>query len=449
MKATERPLSVGQIAAFAAPAVPISALGLPLVVYLPPFYAEQMGIGLATVGTIFMLTRFWDVITDPVLGVASDKFRTRFGRRRHWMALSVPMLMWCVYKVFMPPEGAGAAYLLLWMILLYIGWTLLTISHISWGAELSGQYHERSRIQGWREFALVFGMFSVLTLPAIIERGTGGGGHAKVASMGWFIVVLLPLTVALALWRVPERPVLDTPALGWKRATLLIFKNVFMRRVLIADLLVGIGPGITGALYVFFVAHVLKMPKQTSLLLLVYFIAGFAGIPFWMRVSYRLGKHRTLAVAMFYSCFMLALALFWRPGDFWLFMAGNVLYGFAYGAGPFLLRSITADITDADHVECGSQRTGLFYSLLTMTNKVGYALAVGITYPLLSLIGFDPTIQNTVEATERLRWIFVVLPILFMAAAGLVMWSFPLDEQRQAALRRELEAREGRVERQA
>ncbi len=140
------------IAAFASPAIPIAALGLPLVVYLPPFYAEDMGLGLSIVGTIFMITRFWDVFTDPVLGILSDKVKTPLGRRRHWIVLSVPILMICVYKVFMPQPPVTGTYLLFWMVLLYVGWTLLTISHMSWGAELSPDYYERSRVQGWREF---------------------------------------------------------------------------------------------------------------------------------------------------------------------------------------------------------------------------------------------------------------------------------------------------------
>jgi GPH family glycoside/pentoside/hexuronide:cation symporter len=277
-------------------------------------------------------------------------------------------------------------------------------------------------------------------MPVIIERA-GGGTQARVASMGWFIIVFLPIAVALAVWRVPERQVSDPPALGFQRGAALVLKNAFMRRVLVADVLVGLGFGIATALYLFFVGHVLQMPKVASMLLLVYVVAGVAGIPFWMRLSYRLGKHRTLAIGMFYSCVALSLALLWQPGDFWPFMAGNVLFGFGYGAAPVLLRSITADITDVDEMECGSQRTGLFYSLLTMTNKVGYALSVGITYPLLAFIGFEPKLENTSEAIERLRWMFVALPVVCLAAAGFVMWSFPLDEQRQAALRRALEAR--------
>jgi Na+/melibiose symporter-like transporter len=434
-----RPLGIGQIAAFAAPGIPISALGLPLVVYLPPFFAE-LGIELAAVGTIFMIARFWDVVTDPVIGIASDKFGTRFGRRRPWIAMSVPILMWCVYKVFMPPDVVNAAYLLWWMLLLYVGWTMLTISHMAWGAELTDRYHERSRIQGWREFAVGFGMFGVLLLPAVIER-TGGDTRARVASMGWFIIIFLPIAVALALWRVPERKVPDQPAIGWRRAAALVFRNAFMRRVLLADVLIGLGFGVVTALYLFFVGHVLLLPKHGSSLLLVYLVAGILGIPMWMRLSYRFGKHRTLAVGMLYSCVTLSLALLWQPGDFWPFMASNVLFGAGYGAAPVLLRSITADITDADNLESGSQRTGLFYALLAMTNKVGYALSVGITYPLLSFIGFDPKLENTHQATERLRWMFVGLPVLALGAASYAMWRFPLDEERQAELRRMLEAR--------
>ena len=76
--------------AFSAPAVPISALGLPLSVYLPPFYAAIVGLDLATVGIVFMLARFWDIFTDPSLGLLGDRFNTRWGRRKPWIVASVP-----------------------------------------------------------------------------------------------------------------------------------------------------------------------------------------------------------------------------------------------------------------------------------------------------------------------------------------------------------------------
>lgn len=86
-------LSNWRLLLYAGPAVPIAALGVPISVFLPQFYAGEMGLGLATVGTIFLICRLWDVVTDPVMGFLSDKYPSRWGRRRHWIALSVPILI--------------------------------------------------------------------------------------------------------------------------------------------------------------------------------------------------------------------------------------------------------------------------------------------------------------------------------------------------------------------
>ena len=197
----------------------------------------------------------------------------------------------------MPQTPVTGTYLLFWMVLLYVGWTLLSISHMSWGAELSSDYYERSRVQGWREFALLFGMLAVLILPAIIEQAANGTGRLKVASMGWFAIILLPITVAIAVWNVPEHPMPDPPQIGWRRATSIVFQNKLLLRVLLADLLIGIAPGISGSLYIFFVSYVMELPQWASLMLLAYFVASFCGIPAWIRFSYRFEKHHTFAVA--------------------------------------------------------------------------------------------------------------------------------------------------------
>lgn len=84
-------LKKSTLIAFSAPAVPISALGLPLSVYLPPFYAAYVGLDLATVGLVFMAARFWDMFTDPILGIVGDRFNTRWGRRKPWIVASVPI----------------------------------------------------------------------------------------------------------------------------------------------------------------------------------------------------------------------------------------------------------------------------------------------------------------------------------------------------------------------
>ncbi len=263
MKST--PLSIPTLMAFASPAAPISALGLPLIVYLPPFYADDMGIGLSLVGTVFMITRFWDVITDPLLGVVSDRFRTPWGRRRPWIVASVPIVLIAVWQIFMPDPPVSWVYLLGWMIFLYVGWTLLTISHMSWGAELTPDYDERSRVQAAREIALLLGVVAVLALPALLEQldptSTAAG---RMAAMGWFIILCLPVTVAWAVSTAPEPEAAPAPALGWRRAVGLLAKNAALRRVLLMDAISGIGGGAFWEIRKRWAGSVLPRPPRRS-----------------------------------------------------------------------------------------------------------------------------------------------------------------------------------------
>lgn len=433
-------LGTPQLALFAAPAIPIAALGMPLVVYLPPFYAEDLALGLSAVGAVFMGTRLWDIFTDAILGSVTDAVRTRWGRRRPWIVLAVPIVVLAVWRLFLPPEDAGLVYLLIWLVVLYVGWTMLTISHMAWGAELSDDYHVRSRLQGWRQAALVIGMVTVLALPAIAEQRFGGGGWTRAAAMGWFIIVLLPIAVAVSVLGLGERPVRDT---GRERASSLqayklALKNPLVWRLLGADLCAGIAPGVTASLYVFFVGHAMQLEEHTSALLLSYFVAGLISVPIWVRISYRFGKHRTFSAAMLYMAATLPLVLLLEPGNVWAYAPANIVYGLGFGAAPVLLRSITADITDDDAVRSGTQRAGLFYSLLAMTNKLGFAVAVGVAYPLLDVFGFDPHIENTPEAIAGLEGVFVTVPVICFLIAAAIMWRFPLDERRQAQLRAEV-----------
>lgn len=439
-------LSRWRIAGFALPAAPIAAMGLPIVVYLPPFYAGEMGLGLALVGAIFMITRFWDVFTDPVLGVMSDRVKTRWGRRRHWIVISVPIMLVSVYMLFMPTAPVTGSYLLWWMVIAYIGWTLLTISHMSWGAELTPDYNERSTIQGFREVALIAGMIFVLLVPVFIEAMQPENvAAARVASMGWYVLILLPITVLIAVWAVPERKVPDPTHVPWREAVSILVKNRPLMRLLIADLLGGVSGGIVTALFLFLAADVLKL-QFASLLILVYLTAGCIFVPIMVRLSHMWGKHRTLAYSSLFSAVTVPLIFLIEPGDLWFAIAVWICLGVNMGAGPFLFRSIMADVADHDHVEGGNQRTGLFYSLLTMTNKVGAALAIGLTYPALELIGFVPGIENTSAAEFGLKLVYVLPPAAIGFLVAWVMWNFPIDEDLQSKNRRILQERQSMAE---
>ncbi len=438
----------GQILAYSAPALGLYAIGLPVAVQLPPFYAKDLGLGLAVVGQIFMLCRFFDLAADLALGAASDRVRSRWGRRRPMLALAVPLMCLGAYQMFAPPQAVGQIYVLGWLLVMYAGYALGVISHISWGAELSADYNQRSRIQGWREMVGIIGMLAVLAVPAILEQ-TGDGSKADhIAAMGWFIVIIFPLGVLVALKWVPDPPHLGRGAahLTLRDAIAAIGRNRLVRRILLVDLLVGIPPAITGALYIFLVEYMVRAPEISSTLLLGYFVAGIVGIPGWLAISYRVGKHRALAIGALWNCTTGLAFLTLGPGDVPGVAVLTILHGLGYASGTFLLRAVMADVADTDELETGHSRTGLFYGLLAMTNKVGYALAVGLVYPVLAGFGFTPSHDlpadgGAVPGLDALVAIYVFVPLAMNLAAAAIMMRFPLDAARLAVVHRALAER--------
>ena len=439
-------LPVWKLAAYAAPALPIAAFATPLHIYLPPFYATDMGLGLTTVGTVMMAARFWDLFTDPLMGALSDRFPSRWGRRRHWMVLSLPLLILSAFLVMFPGwfvgERATAFYLLSALFLLYVGYTMLTISHLAWGAELSDDYHERSRIMGFRELAQLCSMVMVLVIPAVLEQtGDALTASRKVAAMGWYVIVLAPITILFSVRLVGERAATPRPSIGFRRAVEVLVSNRFMVRILLADLLISLPGAVRSAVYIFYITAIVGAPEWAAVIMLSYFAAGPIAVPLWMKIGRLLPKHQAAALGVLLHVVVSACYLIPGPGDTVLFAGLFFLSGIVYAGVPFLLRSIVADVVDHDRLESGQDRAGLYYSLITTTQKVGGAVGIGLGYPLLDWLGFDPSGQNTQANLDGLRYVYAFVPVVSELLVVALLYRFPLDERMQREIRTRIEAR--------
>ena len=138
-------------AGYGLPSLATSVTALPMALFVPAFYADDLGLPLAAVGTAIALSRLLDVVTDPLIGSLSDRLRLPLGRRKPWMLLGTPLFVLALWRLFVPGDAATPGHLLLWSALLYLGFTLIDLPHKAWGAELSSDYDERSRITSWRE----------------------------------------------------------------------------------------------------------------------------------------------------------------------------------------------------------------------------------------------------------------------------------------------------------
>jgi Na+/melibiose symporter-like transporter len=289
------------------------------------------------------------------MGLVIDRFDSRWGRRKHWIALSIPILLVSVWAVFMPdPDAVSGGYLLFWMVALYVGYTMLAIAHQSWGAELTASYDDRSRLFGWREIFVIGGMTAVLAMPALIELTGRDDASTKVASMGWFCLILFPLTVVPTLMFVPDTHRPSATAVDWREAARLLVRNRILWRLLAADLTSGFGTGVAGALYIFVATYVFLLPSHASIALLFYFLAAFLAMPLWLKLAYRVGKDAALKIALAYGgVVMLSLVVLAEPCIVAVLWAFTVLYGLAFGAAPTLLRSMMADLSDDDELRSG------------------------------------------------------------------------------------------------
>ena len=312
---TSRRLSGLQLAAFSAPATPMAALGLPLVVFLPEYYSNDLGLPLASVGLAFGLVRLLDIGVDPVLGALMDRTSTRFGRFRPWVAAGAPVLIAAIYMLFMAHRGVGVVYLWLWLLVGYLGLSMSGLAHVAWASKLNAAYDERSRTYAWLQVFSLVGLMVVLLLPAVLALlahvGSAGGLHA----MGWLTIVSIPLAFALALAAVGEPNAAPAAARAKVSDYLGLFKNKTVLRLLATDQALSLAPGITGVLFFFYMEQAKAFSKgQAEALLCVYFIAGLVGAPLWLRLAYRLGKHRALALASVIYTVTQSLALLMPAG---------------------------------------------------------------------------------------------------------------------------------------
>ena len=424
---------------FTSPAFALSALGLPVLAILPPLYTE-LGISLTAVGIIFGIARFFDVFTDPLFGLFGDRIDTRWGRRRPAIFVGIPILLFGVSGLFFPEDPANSATLLVSLLILYIGWTLLAITHTAWAAELSNDYHQRTHIMGALQFWGLLGSVIVLAIPAIVDQiNPEGGMRVRAEIMGWLILAGILILFTVSLKSMPEPKTPAQPRLGPRAAWAAITNNAGLKRIVAANLLLGLQGGINGSVHFFFINQVLNLPDAASLFLVLIFVTGLTFVPFFVWLSGKIGKHQTFCFGALQSTVATGLFFVAPSADFWWVLFIFILVGVNFGAQDLLMRSIMADVVDQDRVNSGADRGALYYSTLTLTNKLGAGLAVLIIYPILDVVGFNAGGVNSQDTLDAVRIVVAASPTAVTFLVALIMWHFPIDQATQQDLRRQIE----------
>jgi Na+/melibiose symporter-like transporter len=428
--------------------MPIQMAAVPVAAFVPNYYGQDLGVSLAAVGMVLLLSRSFDAITDPLIGWLSDRTDTRWGRRRVWMVASVPILMLAIYKLFMPDPGdASAVYLLIWLMVLWLGWTMLFIPYYAWAAELSPEYNERSRITGWRSsIGLAANVLSKLVPVVAIFCCAYGGTQETLFLVGTMTLILLPLTVGLTVAMVPEGKDFIPARMPLVPGLKIMWRNGPFKRLVAAFFVNQLGTSISTALIVFYVRSVLQDDDKTILQLLVYYGFNLCGIPFFVRYSGIVGKHRAWCLALLLFAFFMLGYLLLGAGDFYWMLPITAITGFLAGSFWVIPNSMKADVIDIDRLESGEDRTAWYFAVWSLATKVALSVGPAIALGLLSLTGYVPAAEAGAYegSTLGLKLLFVFGPSTGLLLTALIAWKYPLTEARHRELRAALATARGR-----
>jgi Na+/melibiose symporter-like transporter len=415
----------------------------PVGLFLPAFYTQDLGLGMAAVGAILMLSRFWDVITDPVIGYLSDRTRTRIGRRKPWIVASVPMVMISIYHLFFPPEDVDQLFLLLWIMVLWFGWTLFNIPYYAWGAELSPDYGERTRVTGWRTVAGLLGTLLAIAIPAASQVLFGWGGRSgeTMQIIGIVALCLMPILIFPAVAYVPEKSDFVPAQMNIWAGLKIMWSNRPFRRLLFAFVFSGLAIALTTPLFVLFVSHVIVDPTAAPKIVLGYYAGNLLGVGFWMWLARKTDKHITWLCSISLMGLMFPQFFWLGEGDLLLMTLFLFVIGIGGGNTQVVPTSMKADVIDLDGIESGEDRAGLFFAAWSTATKVVVALGVGISMPVLGYLGFDPTVVNEPEELLSLRAWFSFAPVVFYLLSAMLVIGYPITRTRHAEIRAELAAR--------
>ena len=436
------PLPIARLIAFSQPGLIVGALAVAISVHLPRYFAGHFGMGLAAVGGIFMLVRLIDCGFDPMIGLVMDRTQTRIGRYRAWLMLGAPVIALGVFMLFIPQGTVSSGYLIFWLLVYYIGYSLITLSHASWGSVVAGKYNERSRVFGAIQIVSTLGATLILVIPSLMGKAAEHSG-ANVRAMGWAIVIVTPIAVALAALATPERAVSDSSheRFGLRDYWAMISRPD-MARIIIADFCLTLGPGWMSALYLFYFHDARGFAAGSANLLLLSSIgAGVLGAIVMSRVAMKVGKHRTLqAAAAGYSIGLLSLILA-PKGAFLIAAVPMFILGFLASSFTMLDRAMVADVGDAVRLEQGKQRVSLLYAMITSSQKIATALSIGLSFNVLAIVGFNPKegAVNTPGAVLGLELVYLVTPVVFVMIGAACYIGYKLDSRRHAEIRAQLD----------
>jgi GPH family glycoside/pentoside/hexuronide:cation symporter len=423
---------------YGAPAFAGAAMAIPIAVLMPRFYSDVVLAPLGYIAIGIALARAFDALTDPFMGWISDRTRTRWGRRKPYIAAGAPLTALAFCALFAPPGSLTPSGASLWFAasfgLFFLFATTMEIPYSALGAELTPDYQERSSLFGYRALFIAAGTIVASVLPTVLGKALGLSDERVVYTvMAGIYAVLLILLNAGLLIRVRERPqfsqLRSNPLVPGVRRSI---RNRPFRILLLAGVVSAIPAAIPAILMPFFVGYVLQPAEPgtwVGIYLLIYLGFGMLFVPFWMGVARRVGKLRTLIVTSSIGITGSVFYFFAGPGD--MFFAGCVFFmtGTVSMSQSFLIPSMGADVIDYDELRTGKRREAQYMAFWALIPKFVAIPGSSVPLAVLAAVGYVPNQVQTDEVMFWIRFMYSIFPAAFYLTALLIVSRYPISER--------------------
>ena len=447
-------ISWSTVFAYGAPGVGAGYMFLLLSLYVMKFSTDVLLIAPAVMGVIFSISRVWDAVVDPIVGYLSDRTKHPMGRRRIWMLASVIPTCATFVMLFSPPATMGTFGLAMWMAVGVIGFysaiTLFAVPHLSLGAELTTNYHERSRLFGLRHAAFTLGSILALASMQIFINAEAKGPEATRAAaegISWLASLLMLGMVLFAVWKLRERAEFQNRPIGLPyKAFRDVWRNPHARLLIIVTFIESVGSAAIGALTLYVAQYVVGSLALAPAIILAYMIPSTFSVPMWIPLSKRFGKIKVwifsmlLTGASFGAMFALPF-IAEETSRIWVIVLCAIFAGLAAGCGGTVGPSIQGDVIDYDEYLTGERKEGSYFSVWSFVSKSATGVMLLLTGFVLQASGFVPNVEQTLTAKVAMVSLYSLFPLVCYAIGSVMMIRFKLDETEHARIRVELQRR--------
>ncbi|MDR0643761.1 MAG: MFS transporter [Treponema sp.] len=407
------------------------------------YLTDTVGLAAALAGAAVMVGKFWDAVTDPVMGYLSDRTQSRWGRRRPYLLFgAVPMFL-TMWFFFTKPDYLSAHPVLITMwaafalILLNTASTIINIPYSSLTPELTDDYHERTSLNGYRfgcaVFGTIIGAAAVQPIVGLFAPDKKAGFTVVGLILGGIVAITTLLTFLGTKEMPPKKE--DLPTKGFFATYRQVFANKPYLILLFTYALHLCALTFLQGILVYYTKYIYHNEGLATPAMVILLLTAMICIPISVLVSKKIGKKRTYQicfVVLAIACSAIFLLGHTLGQNFFLgiMVFAGIGVGFSYVA-PF---AMVPDAVEYDAIRTGERKEGAYYGIWTFIAKVGQSLSVFLSGMILSLGGYVADAVQSKNAVWAIRFIIGPIPALIFVGAIVLVQFYPLDEKTYNAL---------------